>query len=262
MNSTSHYSGDIQQKVVRSLLALTAILVIVAVPLVIFDDFRLDIAQRIGVAPGRNAEQLADADDGATLVVLPLGDYDGTGQQRYRYKAEFIGRPVDGGTELTRIDTSDTLVIPLTELEFISSDPDGSHVLFSGPAAGNEDHRAVLVDTQALTAEELPEGQTRPTIAGDWDTPIWVKTGGLCDRYSPEQRFVACFNRADAASYLAGDWQIDIQLFGNYKVVEPVYRGAGFLPMVGFAQHDTWLYFQNELGIWRIEVPHSLQERT
>jgi hypothetical protein len=260
VSTNSHFSHDLQRRVVRSLLAICAILVIVGVPLVVMDDIRLNVAHQLGLAPGRDAEKLADADDGATLVVLPWGDYSGIGQERYRYKAEFIARPVEGGTELTNIDTDAVLTIPLTSLDFIASDAEGKHALFRGPSVESRSESAVLVDTEAMTAETLADGEATPAIEGDWETPTWAKTPGLCDRYSPEEKFVACFNRADAASYLAGDWQIDVQLYGDYQVVEPVYRGAGFLPMIGFAHHDTWIYLQNENGIWRIEIPESLQD--
>jgi hypothetical protein len=262
VSSTSHFSRDLQRKVVRSLLAIFAIVVIIGVPLVVMDDLRLDIAHQLGLAPGRDAEKLADPDEGATLVVLPLGDYDGSGQERYRYKAEFIARPVEGGTELRDIDTDEVLTIPLSALDFIASDADGTHALFRGPAVDGRSESTVLVDTGAMTAEPLPDAHATPAVPGDWETPTWAKTTGLCDRYSPEEKFVACFNRADAASYLAGDWQIDVQLYGDFQVVEPVYRGAGFLPMIGFAHHDSWIYLQNENGIWRIEIPESLQARS
>jgi hypothetical protein len=55
---------------------------------------------------------------------------------------------------------------------------------------------------------------------------------------------------------------VDIQLYGDYQVVEPVYRGAGFLPMLGFAHQDTWIYLQNEKGIWRVEVPEGMQQQS
>jgi hypothetical protein len=100
-----------------------------------------------------------------------------------------------------------------------------------------------------------------PDLPGDWQTPTWEKVTGSCDRISPERTYIACFNRPDAARYLAGDWQIDVQVYGEYGVSAPVYRGGGFLPILGFAHQDTWLYFQNETGVYRIEIPRSLQER-
>lgn len=258
MSESSHFSRDLQRKFVVILLAITAIIVILGVPLILFDHLRLDVAHQLGIAPGRDAEQLAGGDDGATLVVLPLGDYAGTGRELYRYKAQYIARPVNGGTELTDIDSERTLTIPLKEIDFIAADAEGEHVLFRGPATEGDKEIAILVNTAAATAKELPAGQDVPSVEGDWTTPVWEKTTGRCERYSSQGTFVACFNRADAANYLAGDWQIDVQLYGEYGVVEPVYRGAGFLPILGWAHNDTWIYFQNELGLWRIELPEDL----
>jgi hypothetical protein len=248
--------------VVRIIVGIVAIFLIVAVPLVIFDDARLEMAREIGLVPGRDAEQLADGDDGALLIVLPLGDYNGVGRERYAYKAAYISRSAVGGTSLTDIETDETIDVPLTSVDFVASDPEGAHVLLRGPGAKNPGVvSAVLVTTADNSIVELPDGQLIPDLPGDWETETWQKTTGLCDRVSPHQKFVACFNRADAASYLAGDWQLDAQLFGDYEIVEPVYRGIGFLPMVGFAHNDTWVYLQNETGIYRVELPESLLER-
>ena len=261
MSATSHFSRGLQRKFVMTLLVAIAVIVLIAVPLILSGDLRLSVAHQLGLAPGGDAEQLADEDDEVTLVVLPLGHYEGVGLERYRYKAQYVARPVEGGTQLSDIESRTNLTIPLQELNFIAADPEGAHVLFRGPAAGDGEETAILVDTTALTAEELPKGQDVPDLEGDWETPIWEKTRGLCDRYSPQWKFVGCFNRADAASYLAGDWQIDVQLYGVYGVEEPVYRGAGFLPILGWAHDDTWIYFQNERGIWRVEVPESLRKQ-
>ncbi len=261
MSTPSHFSRDLQRKFVVTLLGVLTVIVLIAIPLILSGDLRLSVAHQLGLAPGQDAEQLADDDDGVTLVVLPLGSYEGVGLERYRYKAQYLARAANGGTQLSDIDSGHDLTIPLQELSFIATDSEGTHVLFRGPATGNGEETAILVDTTGLTAKELPQGRDIPDIKGDWKTPVWEKTRGLCDRYSPQWKFVACFNRADAASYLAGDWQIDVQLYGEYGVDEPVYRGAGFLPILGWAHDDTWIYFQNELGIWRVEVPESLLTR-
>lgn len=258
MSSRSHHFGDIQRRVVRTLLAIVAIILVIGTPLVLLDELRLNVAHTLNLAPGKDTEQLFDADDNATLVVLPLGDYDGTGQERYTYRAQYLAQPVTDGTGLTNIETDETITIPQTELDFIAADGEGHHVLFRGPGADGAGEVSTLVTVANGTTEAIAEGET-PAIPGDWETPTWSKTVGLCDRYSPASLYVACFNRADAASYLAGDWQIDVQIFGDFRNVEPVYRGSGFLPILGWANDDTWLYFQNEKGIWRIEIPESIQ---
>lgn len=261
MSSSSFHHNDVQRRVIRIVLGIAAIFLIIAVPLVILDDLRLDVARELNLAPGRDAEQLADGDDGALLIVLPLGEYTGVGRERYAYQAAFIARPANDATSLTDIETGETIDLPLASVDFVASDPDGAHVLLRGPGAGDlEGETAILVTSAGNTVDVLPEGQLTPNLPGDWETETWEKTTGLCDRISPQKKFVACFNRADAASYLAGDWQLDAQLFGDFEIVEPVYRGIGFLPMVGFAHDDSWVYLQNETGIYRVEIPQSLQE--
>lgn len=244
----------------RILLVLAAIFLLVAIPLVVNDELRLNTAQTLGLAPGKGAERLAEGDDGATLVVIPLAE-DMTDRERYRYAARFIAKPDAAGLRIADIESDRETTIPLVELDFIAASDDGAHVLFRGPDAAG-DPQAVLMESEDLSVEVLPEHDATPEIEGNWETPTWAKTTGICDRFSPERKFVACFNRADAASYLAGDWQIDVQLFGDFRIVEPVYRGTGFLPIIGFAHDDTWLYFQNETGIWRIEIPEELIRKT
>lgn len=258
MSSSSFHTQHIQRRVIRILIAAAILLTLIATPLILFDELRLDIAHELGLAPGKGAEKLADGDDGAVLVVLALGDYQGVGREQYRYDAAYIARPSDTGYTLTDIETDATIDVPLTELSFIASDPEGQHILFRGPTADGGAESAALVTRDDATVELLPEGQDTPDIPGDWETPVWAKVVGTCDRVSPHERFIACFNRAEIINYLAGDWQVDVQLFGDFQVSEPVYRGLGFRPILGFADDDTWLYFQNETGIYRIEIPQSL----
>lgn len=259
MGSQAHHTRSIQRKVIASLVIVTVVVLAVGIPFAVNDDLRLNVARQLSLVPGSEAEHLTGADEDATLVVVPIHGQANNDKPRILYRAQFIGRPVAEGTELTDIDRDTRLTIPISDILFIAADPEGEHVLFQGDGALGE--RTVVVDVDRLTAETLPEGQTEPDIAGDWDVPIWETFAGLCDRYSPEKKYIACFKRSDAASYLAGDWQIDIQLYGNFNEVEPVFRGEGFLvPIVGFAHDDSWLYFQGETGIWRVEVPENLQE--
>jgi hypothetical protein len=263
MGANPVHTQYIQRRAIRILVALVALVVVISVPLVVFDEFRLTLAQQLNLVPGKDAEQLAEADDGAVLIVVPLGEYTGVGRERYAYRADYIARPASGGMELTDIESSDTVDLPLASIDFMANDPDGSHLLFRGPATdGSGAEAAVVLDTGANAIKVLPEGQLVPDLPGDWETESWEKVTGTCDRNSPGLKYIACFNRADAASYLAGDWQIDVQLYGDFEVSEPVYRGLGFLlPTLGFAHDDSWLYFQNEEGIYRIEIPQSLQDR-
>ena len=262
MSSSSFQYHHLQRRVIRIVAVFAVLAAVIGIPLMIFDQQRLDIAHDLGLVPGKDAEKLAEGDEGATLIVVPLGEYSGIGRERYSYRAMYIARPSAKGMTLTDIESGATVDVPLRELDHIAADSDGAHILFRGPWEEEPSaDRAVVLDTTTDAVDVLPEGQESPDLPGDWETQTWQKVTGTCDRVSPLHHFIACFNRADAASYLAGDWQIDVQVYGDFEASEPVSRGIGFLPFLGFAHDDTWLYFQNETGIYRIEIPHSLQER-
>ena len=261
MSSPSFHTQHIQRRFIRILLTITALVLLVGTPLLLMDDLRLDIAHQLDLAPGKDAERLATGDDGAVLVILPLGDYNGIGRERYAYEAAYIARPSDAGMTLTDIETNATIDVPLTELTFTAADGMGENILFRGPAADDTTtQRAVLVNRPDATATTLPDAEATPDIPGDWETQTWEKVVGTCDRVSPHERFIACFNPAEVVDYFAGDWQVDVQVYGEFKVSEPVYRGLGFWPILGFAHNDEWLYFQNDTGIYRIQLPQSLRE--
>ena len=253
----SHTVKSVQKRVIIATLALAVVVLLIGAPLVIDGDLRLNVAHRLHLAPGWNAEQIASADDGVTLVVLPLEPVEGMLKDRYRYKAQYLARPAGDDMVLSEIGSDRTLNLSLRDFDFVAADPDGAHVLFRGSNAQGT-ATAVLVDVAANSASTLPAGQTEPDLPGDWATPVWDKTTGRCDRFSVTGRYIACFNRADLASYLAGDWQIDIQVTGDFRRSKPAYRGAGFLPIVGWASDDSALYLQNEKGIWRVPRPADL----
>jgi hypothetical protein len=261
VSSTSIHTNHLQRRVVRVMLIIAAVIALIGIPLMVLDEQRLELAHRFGIAPGAGAEKLAEGDEEAVLVIVPLGEYSGEGREQYAYQAMYIARPAASGMILTDIETDAAIELPLASLAFTAADADGTHILFRGPTVEAPSiERAVVLETESNTVEELPEGQLVPDLPGDWETETWEKVTGLCDRVSPSKKYIACFNRPDAASYLAGDWQVDVQIYGEFQVSEPVYRGIGFLPILGFAHDDTWLYFQNETGIYRIEIPASLQE--
>jgi hypothetical protein len=256
-DNRSHTVRSIQRRVVIGTLTLALISAIIGIPLITNGDLRLSVAHRLHLAPGWDAGRVAEGDHGVTLVVLPLKSITDTGRETYRYKAQYLAAPSTDGMVLTDIDSGRTLAIPLRGFDLISADPEGAHVLFRGEASDGSE-AAVLVDVAALTASTLPEGQSTPDLPGDWETAVWEKTAGRCDRYSVTGRYLACFNRAEAASYLAGDWQIDVQVYGDFQKSAEVYRGAGFLPIVGWANDDSALYFQNEKGIWRVAISDDM----
>ncbi len=255
-----HYHASLQRRVWIAIGVVLALVLIVGVPLVVLDDERLDLALQLGLVPGRDAEQLTDSDDGALLIVLPLDNGDAEGTSPWLYRAQFIAWPNGDGIDLEHLDTEERAQIPLSSIEFSSSNGDGSLVLLRGPLADTGEMAAITVAPGTMTVTQLREANSVPDAPGEWDIPYWEKTRGMCNRPSVQKRFVGCFSRADGASYLAGDWQLDLQIFGDFETVHPLYRGQGFLPWMGFAQDDTVVYLQNELGIVRIDVPEHVLE--
>jgi hypothetical protein len=247
----------------RLLIALGVVIVLgllIGVPLTVNDDLRLDLALRTGLVPGKDAEQLTDTDDGALLIMVPLNNGNAEGTSPWLYRAQFIAWPNADGNELDHLGTRERVQVPLASIEFTSSNGDGSLILIRGPLADTGEMAAFTVEPGSMTVTQLPSADAVPDVPGDWATPSWEKTAGMCNRPSEEKRFVGCFTRADGASYLAGDWQLDVQIWGNFEVVHPLYRGQGFLPWMGFAENDTVVYLQNELGIVRIDIPEDILE--
>jgi len=250
-----HYHKSLQRRLLIALGVIVALVLLVGVPLTVNDDLRLDVALRSGLVPGRDAEKLTDADDGALLVVVPLNNGNAEGTSPWLYRAQFIAWPNAGGNELENLGTRERVHLPLASIEFWSANADGSLILMRGPLAETGEMAAFTVAPGTMTVTQLPSADAVPDGPGDWATPSWEKTAGMCNRPSEQKRFVGCFTRADGASYLAGDWQLNVQIWGNFEIVHPLYRGQGFLPWMGFAEDDTVVYLQNELGIVRIEIP-------
>lgn len=252
-----HHHKALQRRLIIALGVIVALALLIGVPLTVNDDLRLDLALQTGLVPGKDAEHLTDADDGALLIVVPLDNGDGEGTSPWLYRAQFIAWPNAHGNELEHLGTHVRVQVPLASIEFTSNNSDGSLILLRGPLAGTGEMAAFTVEPATMAVTQLPSADSVPDEPGDWSTPYWEKTAGMCNRPSEEKRFVGCFTRADGASYLAGDWQLDVQIWGNFETVHPLYRGQGFLPWMGFADNDTVIYLQNELGIVRIEIPED-----
>lgn len=249
------------QRRIRWVVAIIfALAVLFFVPLMVDDDLRLDLAQRTGLAPGRDAVKLADSSDGALLIVIPLDNDDGAGTSPWLYRAQFIAWPMDGGLRLENLESSTSIDLPLSRITFTAANGDGTLMLVRGPLLNDAGEAAFTIAPESMELTQLASANAVPDAEGDWETPTWEKTKGACNRPSPEKTLVGCFRRAGTASYLAGDWQLELQVWGDYEHVTPVMRGMGFLPWVGFARNDTVVYMQNEVGLWRLDVPENLLE--
>lgn len=255
-----HYHKSLQRRLMIAAGIVVVLGLLIGVPITVNDDLRYDLAINTGLAPGRDAEWLSNADDRALLIVLPLDHGSADGTSPWLYRAQFIAWPNDAGNELENLETGERVQIPVSNIDFSAASGDGSLVLLRGTDSEGNQTRSITIEPATMTMEELPEGRSVPDAPGDWITPTWEKSKGMCNRPSPNKRFVGCFTRSSTSSYFAGDWQLDVQIWGDFDEVVPVFRGRGFLPSVGFAQDDTMIYMQNERGIVRIAVPDQAQE--
>lgn len=247
----------LQRRVLLATLIVAALVVIIGVPLMVLEDERYQLAQELDLVPGKDAVRLTGEDDGALLIVMPLAIDDPTMTADWAFRAQFIAWPNEDGNELEHLETHQRVQVPLSSIDFTSNNDEGTLLLMRGPLASSGEEAAFTIEPTTMKVTQLPSADFVPDVAGDWETPSWQKTTRLCERVSVERRFVGCFTRAAGASYLAGDWQLDLQIFANYKIVHPLYRGQGFVPWMGFAEADSVVYLQNELGIVRIEVPEG-----
>lgn len=248
----------LQRRVLIGTIVLAIVGSAIAIPLIVNDDLRYNLAMRFGQIPGQNVEKIADGDDGALLIVLPLDHAGPSDITPWLFRAQFIAWPHEEGIELENLDTGDHLVIPVSRIEFISANGDGTLIFLRGERASSSELVAIVVHVESMSTEELASPDMFPDAPGDWETSIWDKQVSWCHRPSPGMRFIACFVPSDLASYAAGDWELTIQFWGDYHHQYPIFRGQGLLPFVGFTGNDSVMYFQNERGLWRAEIPENL----
>lgn len=252
-DSRSHLHSSFQRRFLRVFLAASAVAMLVMAPLMLVPGLRLDIAHRLNLVPGTNIEQVATADDALELIVAPIEIDRPNNRPQYRFRAVYLAREGPNGVELISIDTGATITLPMASYDFVSAAPDATKLLLRDerdPAAA----KGVLVDVASGTVTPLPSESPYPSLPGRWTESVWSRTMGVCDGISPNARYIACFQTPALASYLAGDWQIDVHVYGDVEREIAIYRGEGFRPFVGWSNDDRWLYFQNEFGIWRASV--------
>ena len=242
-----------QHRFRNAVIALAVLVAVIGIPMMVLSEQRLELGNRLGIVPGGDVQQVASADDGQILIVVPFRDPGDAYGSAYRQRAQYLARPSSTGMTLDDLSTGATIEIPLTDIDFIAANDDGSTILIrqgSTPATA----KSVVIDVATNAATELPQGTMSPDLPGDWTTPVWAKVGTQCGMRSVTSRYVACFPDPTLATYLFGDWQLDLQLYGDYRVSKPLFRGMGFVPSLGWTNDDQTIWFQNERGIWKIDL--------
>ena len=256
-DSRSHLHSSFQRRFLRIFLAVAAVVILVMAPLILVPGLRLDIAHRLDLVPGADIEQIATADDALELIVAPIEIDRPNNRPQYRFRALYLAREGPDGVELISIDTGAAVTLPIASYDFVSAAPDATKILLRDlrdPAT----LPSALVDVASGTVTALSPGSPYPALPGRWTEPVWSRSMGVCDGISPNAVYIACFQTPALASYLAGDWQIDVHIYGDVEREIAIYRGEGFRPFVGWSNDDRWLYFQNELGIWRAAVTEDM----
>lgn len=237
-------------------LAAAAVAILVLAPLILVPSLRLDIAHRFDLAPGADIEQVATGDDGIELIVAPIEIDRPNGRPQYRFRAVYLAREGPAGVVLNSIDTGASVTLPLASYDFVSAAPDATKILLRDKLDPSVE--GVLVDVASGSITPLPLDSPYPDLPGRWTEPVWSRTIGTCDGISPNAAYIACFENPDLATYLAGDWQVDVHIYGDVEREIAIYRGEGFRPFLGWSNDDRWLYFQNEHGIWRASVTEDM----
>ena len=236
-------------------------MLVVLTPLLVSGELRLNLAHQLNLAPGDDVEQIAGKDDGITLIVAPIQATNDSGRPEFRFRAAFLASAGPNGVDIRYIDSGDQVTLPLEDYDFYSSSFDGSYVLMQDtrdPSA----IKGVLINLDTQTVTSMSAEQPYPVeLPGDWETAAWETTMGTCGGISPHAKFISCFQNPKLASFLAGDWELQVRVYGAANQVIPIFRGIGFRPWIGWSNDDSRLYFQNEEGIWMAPVERDMFAR-
>jgi len=257
-DSRSHLNRSTQRRFRRLFLLAFAMILLVLAPLIVSGDLRLDVAHRMNLAPGRDIKQIAGADDEMSLVVVPIQATSASGREEDRFHAAFLADSSGEHVQLTSIDSGRSVALPLQDFDFFSASSDGNHVLFQD-TRNPQETEGVLVQVDTLEATLMPSEAPYPTdIPGDWEMASWMTSPGSCDGISPNARFIVCFQNPKLATFLAGDWELQVRVYGDSDQVLPVYRGTGLRPWAGWTLDGSRLYFENEEGLWVAPISEDM----
>ena len=225
-----------------------ALLAVMVGPLLLLPGLRLDLGQRLGWAPGEDAERLFGPRAVVELVVLVEEVPVPLSIPSRRYTAVYAAERTGAGLVLHDLNRGGTVPVPLERYDRIAVAPDRSALLFVDEVA--RPPRAALVMVGTGEVRPLEPGQTEPPTAG-WSevVPEPVRCGGV----SPGNTWVACVRHAPGA-YLFGRWELVAHRYGDPDRQVRLYRGRGTDPVVGWAADESELFFQNEHGLWRVAV--------
>ena len=248
--SSHHVRREQRRFKVIAVLAVI-ILLLVLTPVLLLSGLRLEIGQRLGWVPS-HAEQLYGEGESVDLIVLTAESPNPFSGPTRTYTATFIADWTGTSILLHDLRRDRTLRLPLQRYDLISGAEDRSALLFvdqRAPGGG----QAVLVTLDSGEVRPLPPGETDPGIPGDWAEEVSFGNIG-CSGVSPDKDWVACIVHGGTRLFF-GDWELVVHPFGRSEEQTRLYRGLGSDPVVGWAPDNSAVYFQNERGLWRGDVP-------
>jgi hypothetical protein len=241
-----------QRLFLRLVIALGVVGFLTVAPLAASASLRLSVGQRLGLAPGADAERLYGPDDEVELVVLIREVPTAISLPIRRYTAVYVA---DRGGETVRLrdlTRGGEIALPLRDYDLIAGAADQSALLFVDRSEPSRPE-AALVTVATGDVRALPPGTTDPGIPGDWSTDLPFAHIG-CSGSSPGGGWVACVQRG-GTRYFFGDWELEVHRAGHPERRTGLLRELGLDPVVGWAADESAVYVQGERGLWRLPMP-------
>ena len=249
----SHHVRREQRRAKVIALVVAALTLAITVPLVLDAGLRLRLAEALRIVPDHPKERLFSGDAAVRLVVLieevPVPNTRPSRLMTAAYIAEDTGDAV----RLHDLSADRVIQLPLAGVDLISAAADRSAVLFVERSEGVEPDQAVLVTAATGEVRPLPPGDLDPGIPGDWTEDVYAGSPG-CGAVSPDGDRVACIT---GYPWVLGNWQVSVFPYGRADQEDVLFRGLGSLPILGWAADGSALYYQNETGVWRVDLRGS-----
>lgn len=231
-----------EQRVKYGLVILAAVILVVVIALYLAPAFRLNLAQTLHIVPGADAEKVASSDE-ARLIVISEPVKTELAGTRYRQEARYIlyyGPPM----RLTDLQTGREISLPISERPRLFISEDRTKLLFK-----TDQGSAIfpIGGDQATSAPAEPEG--------NWNDDVYIaKTA--CPGASPHDEYTFCIARGGASKtvYLFGNWQVSVKRYATTEGGDDIFRGRGFIPIVGFAPDDKSIYIYSQYDIWKAPI--------
>jgi hypothetical protein len=244
-----------QRRAVIATVIVAIVVILIGAPLLFLPKLRLEVGYKLHLAPGADATLMFPGNAAAELIVLVEEVPVKMSLPTERYHAVAVAERTGTAIEVHDLNRDRAFTVPLETYDFIAASADRSALLFVDHESTGQ-AKAVFVNFATGEVRPLAPGQTNPGVPGNWDQDV---AGAQidCNGVSPQSHWVACLveRKGGLSRFVFGDWELRIAPYGNAKQQQPVFRGRGTIPIVGWSNDERWLYAQNETGIWRIPVP-------